>query len=461
MRFFGKKTPAPMAELAVAETTTAMPAAEDLGMYLYVKSKGERRWYRMNPSGQLVMTKEAPAAYALAFTLDEDEIRYPVQSPLTYHNGYRLLRQERGINAALINRSKQFGTLYGIEESLAHSFPSTTIPLLLLVDKIASEQRARSSEPTVALVVFGQTGEVGLHALVIGYNNDNTVAIGTLATNMADLGPVLSNAIRLMVNAATLKGVPFNPAQVNSNPEQKRLETEFLERSLVRIDVADLLAAAADEPGYPREPLLRGVALRSIAKVAISTSATLAALGWGGVLYLSEQIKAVKSETAQLDLVRDASQAKVRTALLERIEGLSTKLTIQPDLMFAAADAVWRKGSRVQLDATLQRAQLNLIVPNIRINMPPGLDRRLTNMATGDEALIEALRTAPPQGWTLNGIETSGDLNAFNVTFANVPVDGGLLDLVGLVNPAGQPAVAAPTAAKAAAPNSPGRLSRQ
>lgn len=441
----------------------AAPQQADNGVYLYNKVKGERRWYRCAETGQALLVKDAPNSYGLAFSLDEDEVRLPTTTRLSYHESFRRLRQERGIHASLINRSKDLSAVYGIDELTAHAFPGKTIPLLLLVDKIvrAKVQAESIQGPVVALILFGAAGHPNLNALVVGYNEDNSVAIGTLASNIVDLAPVLSNAIRVMTNANSLRGLPFSPAMVANNPDQKRLEAEFIRTNTVRIEFTDLLDAAANELGYPRAQVFRGVAVQSIGRIALMTSAVAAAAGWLGFFLLVQQVKQVQKETLAITAAKEAKQAELKEKLLARVDGLSRKLTLDPTGLFDAAAVVWHPGTKVQLDANLAKADMSLVIPNVRGNLAPGMDRRLAPSSASDTAMLEALRTPPPPGWTLNGIETSGDLNAFHVAFATHPVDGGLLDIVGYGAAPKPPEMVSAAATKPATPGGPSLLGRK
>ena len=399
---------------------------------LAIKRKGTSVTYVPTQGGSFQPVRERVDA-RLTITYDEDERRLPVPARLSYHQAFRTLRQETGQSMAVINASGETGAIYGVEEGKALLFTGPTLPLTYLVDlALQSDARAKDGGALALAIFLGEVEKPGVPLLVIGVNPDRTLALQDLVPSVADFSTTLNNILGSMVAANALRGLDFDPRQASRSDDVKKLEQAFHRDRVLALNLVDLVPLAASAKSYPREPVYRGIAQSTLSRSAFAVSlltcaVTLAFAGSGEWLRRS----AIR-ETAALERSLEERRNEVRAQLLERVNGLGSRLTLDPVSLFEAADAISQPGAKVALAATLESARLTLTVPHTRERLAPGADRRTAIAARDLEAIVRELRLPAPQGWTRSAIETPGDLNAWLVSFTAAPVERDLLDLVGV-----------------------------
>lgn len=429
-----KRKPAP-----VTSTGDELPSR-----LLLVRRKGSRTAFRINETGALVLLKEAPSEYASALIYDQDERRIAVDKPITYHAAFRKLRQEYGIAASIVNSSKTARAIYGLEEASASLLSGQAVPLLAAVDEVLhQDQITLGARPMLVVVHFANPGQTGCALLVLGVNADRSVVTSDLAINPTEARTVMSNALRAMVVAGHMQGLPWDPRQSAMSPEVKEAQDRFYSENVVPISSLRLLEVMQPRLAYPLEPMYRGLRQSSIIKFSAAVAGA-AALGLGvGAFALDRLAKQVIADTEAR--VTEVMERKIaaRTSIVKHAGGLTQKLTLKPEQLFDAADRIYRMGSKVQVDATLEKASLTLVVPVTRSQLAPGADRRMVVLSRDAEQILDGLRAkAPDANWQISGMEVSGDLNAWFVSFTSRPLDADLLALVGLSGAGGAQQVA-------------------
>ena len=425
---------------------------------LAIKRKGTSVTYVPAQGGGFQPVRERVDA-RLTITYDEDERRLPVPARLSYHQAFRMLRQETGQSMAVINASGETGAIYGVEEGKALLFTGPTLPLTYLVDlALQADARARDGGTLAIAIFFGEVEKPGVPLLVIGVNPDRTLALQDLVPSVADFATTLNNILGSMVAANTLRGLDFDPRQASRSDDVKKREQAFHRDRVLALNLTDLVPLAANARSYPREPVYRGIAQSTLSASAFAVSlltcaATLAFAASGEWLR-----RCAIRETADLERSLEARRNEVRAQLLERVNGLGSRLTLDPVSLFEAADAISQPGARVALAATLESARLTLTVPHLREHLAPGADRRTAIAARDVEAIVRGLRRPAPRGWTRSAIETPGDLNAWLVSFTVAPVERDLLDLVGVGGTTGTKPVDAARSSGAGAGDGAGAL---
>jgi hypothetical protein len=422
-----------------SEATAGGP--QSIGLALAMKRKGTPVTYLAGANGAFQAVRERVDA-ALTITYDEDERRLPVPEPVSYHQAFRILRQETGQAMAVINASRETGAIYGIEEGKAGTFASRALPLTYLVDlALKGDARGRDGKPLLVAIFFGEVEKAGAPLLVIGVNADRSMVLQDLVPNVADFSTTITNMLGAMVSSNAWRGLDFDPRQASRNEEVRRLEQAFQEERLLLCSVVDLAQLTQDAKGYPREPVYRGISQSALSRAALAAGLLALASSAGFAAVADGLRRAAQKEAEAIERGLEERRHEVRARLLDRVSGLGARMTLDHAALFEAAQSLWQPGTKVILAATLAASRLTLIVPNVRERLPAGLDRRTASAARGAETILGELRLVAPQGWSRSAIETSGDFNAWAVSFTSAPVERDLLDLVGAGGAAGQAAV--------------------
>ncbi len=431
---------------------------QTVGLALAMKRKGTPVTYVAGASGAFQPVRDRADA-ALTITYDEDERRLPVSGRVSYHQAFRMLRQETGQAMAVINASHETGAIYGIEEGKACTFAGRALPLTYLVDlALKGDARGRDGKPLLVAIFFGEVEKSGAPLLVIGMNADRSMVLQDLVPNVADFSTTITNMLGAMVSSNGLRGLDFDPRQASRNEEIKRLEQAFQEERLLLCSVLDLAQLAKDAKDYPREPVYRGVRQSVLSRAAFAAGLVALASSAGFLAAAEGLRRTAQKETEAIERGMEERRHDVRARLLDRVSGLGARLSLDHAALFESAQSLWQPGTKVTLSATLEASRLTLIVPNVRDRLPSGMDRATAASARGAETILSELRLPAPNGWMRGSIETSGDFNAWHVSFTSAPVERDLLDLVSAGGAAGQAVVGTVSAGDSAPSGSAGAL---
>jgi hypothetical protein len=404
---------------------------------LVVKRKGTTVTYVGAAGGNLQATRDRADA-SLTITYEEDERRLPVGARLSYHEAFRMLRQETGQRMAVINASAETSAIYGTGESRASTFLGETLPLTYLVDlALKDEARAKDGRPLLVAVFLGEGAKTGVPLIVIGLNADRSMVLQDLVPTVANLPATITNVLGAMVAANALRGLEFDPRQASRNDDAKRLEQAFQEERVISLCLTDLMALARGARTYPRERMYRGVSRRVFERGAVIASASAVLLSAGFLTSVEWLRRSAADEALVLEAAMEKRRSDVRTKLLDRLNGLAARVSLDPVRLFSAGDALATSGGKVTLAATLDASRITLVVPQLRERLAPGSERRTAAAARQFDVVTSELRTPAPEGWARQSIESSGDLNAWLVSFTSAPVERDLLDLVGTGSPSG------------------------
>ena len=414
-----------------------------VGAMLAVKRKGTLSSYVLEEDGSARLVRERVHA-GLTITYDEDERRIVTPKRLSYHAAFRQFRQQTGLAMSVINASAQAGAIYGIDETRPAMFAGRAVPLTYLVDLALKEDGWQfDDQPMLVAIFFGELERSGVPLLVIGINPDREMILHDLVPQVANFQTTVTNILGSMVSGPTPLRLGYDPRHEGRSEEIKQHNARFFAERVLRIKAESLLQLAGKAKAYPNEAIYRGFSQSTLTRLALASTCT-ALIGTVGFAGAGNQLrKATEEETARVEGEIQAKRQEVRSQLLSRINGLGSRLTLDHVALLGAADEVWRPGTKVSLSATVESASLTLIVPNLREQLAPGSDRRSSPAARGAEAVIGDMRVSAPNKWSRTALETSGDMNAWLVSFGSNPVERDLLDLVGGSPPQGPGAVAA------------------
>jgi len=402
-----------------------------IDMAFTIKRKGTSVTYVPGPDGTFAPVRERVLA-RLTVSYDEDERRLPVPHKVSYHQGFRLLRQETGQAMAVINASAEVAAIYGMEEERALALPGPTVALTYLVDLLLrTDSRQKDGKPLLVAVFLGAVRRSGVPLLVIGVNADRTMAQQDLVPSVADFPTTITNILGAMVAAGTMRGLDFDPRQTSRSEETKRLEREFQAERMLVFGPADLVEIAASAKTYPRERVYRGLPRSTLSRVVLGVSLAVLAASGGFAAAAEWSRRKALDETASIEQSIETRRTLIRSRLLDRVSGLGARLSLDPADLFSAADAIARSSGRTSLAATLDSSRITLSVPQVGDRLPSILDRRSASAARDVDLVMSELKMPAPTGWVQQSIETTGDLNGWLVSFTSVPVERDLLDLVG------------------------------
>lgn len=388
-------------------------------------------------TGALFTLKELPRGVRKIITAGADtDVRLPAPKAETFSSAEVRLKRVAGRRLSVINRSRELGAVYGMDADLCFGQQSALVPITLVTDTLLRGAHRPESESFAVALHFESAEPTNQAVLVVGYNADGMVAgVSRLTVGVSKPKDAVMASVRQMTAATTgvLRDLPYSPALVASDIRARETEALFFERNILWFTGKQFADAAKAETGFPNEPMLYGFKKRHLRYAAITAAVSVAALSWGVALLAKSLASHASAEAAIIASADDAAQAAQRARLLDTLDRIPLKTSLEPDTLYDAAFHLWKPGTKVSMDASVDQIKLTLWVPTLR---PSVVSRggAVTSTTVDDQKVLDALRAKPPVGFAMDGIETNGEINGFKLTFTGHSADTRWLDLLGLRN---------------------------
>jgi len=256
----------------------------------------------------------------------------------------------------VVNRSREDGALHAapvrVLDSLARSFPGTErvgaiVPGLLLADRLRrGHGGAKAFAGAQALLLDLGAPEEPVPArrerlvIAIVYREDGASPATTCSLTVE---PIDSVARLVLYEHRAPPGTPWTV-----------------------LGPGHVLAAAVDLPGWPLEPHWAGLPVRHLARVALLASALLALASGVRLATTLWSLAGVERDLALRQARAVDLEHQLAGHLLAHPQTFARLAGLEPGTDLDRARALWRVGTRVSVDADLQRSELTVALPLVR-----------------------------------------------------------------------------------------------
>jgi len=350
-------------------------------IYLSAQIAGDRSiFWKLTAQG--IEPVEALPAGSHALSFSKDDLRFEVETRVSYSAAQSLALQEVGDAVYLLNRSKDLRAVYATLRSRIEGLHYRLGPGQLLLDRLIQE---RASEAEALIVAVELKDLSGRDALLILYYLSAT---GRSSEPQISVYP--DNREFLLSQFAAVHQASRENAQV------------------LLVDHTALFEASTHAAFYPNEPQLGGIPLRKVwsQSAMAGVLVAIAALGWAYQGFT--QNDQIRRSTTRVQSSIDFAQKTASGLLSSSPRALARALTLDVEQILARSQRLWVPGSRIQLTADGGGAEyrITLSLPHVRTSAVT---------ANGTEGNTDALSTLlhlkAPEGCQRENLNFSGTLN--------------------------------------------------
>jgi hypothetical protein len=355
--------------------------------HIYVQLDGNQKefFWALRANGIEEVSRES-VTRAASFSKDDYAIK--ALKSLSHKAAEDLALQEIGEPVHLVNRSRDLGFVYATREERALTSTFRLAPGQQVLDKLLKRQKVAGKHTIAGFTFLDSEGRTAV-AVLYYISPEGEITKPQVTLNPDKMEFVLGEFAK-----------------------QRKLNRKDAE--VVLFSNADFLSEAATLQSYPIERVWRGVPVSQLWRVAamVAGIGAIGTLASTGLAYM--QVRATDANIVTLQARQDQAKAQASRVIANNLYAFSHALSVDESVVFDTAQEIWRPGTRLVVEAKLDRATYTVHIPvvtNKTFNNKPSVD------ATPPKEQVDAaLQVSVPPGCRKDITSVSGNLNEVQIS---------------------------------------------